>query len=139
MAVEALMLSTDEWYQKLQAILMGAKDPGTAIRAICRQVAHDLKKSKWQNGCPIATVTLEAASTIPVIQKAASRHWHRWALSMRDFFAAHNIQVSEAMITTAIAAFEGGLLLARAHRSEKPLLQVGEVLAKLIAEAGTEP
>lgn len=46
--------------------------------------------------------------------------------------------VSDAMITTAIAAFEGALLLARAHRSEEPLVQVGETLAALLSKSAIE-
>lgn len=131
LAVEAMALSTDEWFSKLSGIMNKADDPSAAIRMVCKSMAKQLKESKWENGCPIATVTLEAASTVPTIQQAADRHWKRWHEAIRVYFCGFGLQIPDALITTAIAAFEGGLLLARAHRSEKPLLQVGETLASL--------
>ena len=134
LAVEALALSTGEWFAQLYSVMQDASDVPTAIRNICHEMAKQLKKSKWQNGCPIATVTLEAASTIPSIQKVADQHWKRWHSTLREYFNERGVEISEDLITTFIAAFEGALLLARAHRSEKPLLQVGETLARLVQD-----
>ncbi|MFZ5630288.1 MAG: TetR/AcrR family transcriptional regulator [Spirochaetota bacterium] len=138
LAVEALALSTDEWFSQLSAIMNKAADPSAAIRMVCKAMAKQLKESKWENGCPIATVTLEVASTIPAIQQAADTHWKRWHEAIRAYFCRFDMQVPDALITTAIAAFEGGLLLSRAHRSEKPLLQVGETLAPLFENLATQ-
>ena len=132
LAVEALAYSTREWFLMLHSIMYAANDVPTAIRNVCKEMAKQLKKSNWENGCPIATVTLEVASTIPAIQQAADNHWKDWHTAIREYFTLHNLHVSDAMITTSIAAFEGALLLSRAHRSEEPLLQIGETLAMLI-------
>jgi len=132
LAVEALALSTEEWFQRIQRILQAAPDPASAIRSVCKEMGKELKKSNWENGCPIATVTLEVASTIPSIQKAADKHWKRWHEAIRLYFQAFGKELSDAEITTAIAAFEGGLLLARAHRSVEPLIQIGDTLASLL-------
>lgn len=130
LAVEALKYSTSLWFDDLTKVLEKSASPSEAIKEICRFLAQQLKKSNWQNGCPIATITLEAASTIDSIQETATQHWTRWHQHIKEFFKAHKFEIPDATVTSSIAAIEGALLLARAHKSEVPLLQVGEFLAQ---------
>ena len=133
LAVAALEASGVEWRTRIEAAVEGAPDLGGAIDAVVRVLADDLAASDWQNGCPVAAVALEATS--PVVHAAVERHYARWQDEIAERIARFGVAKAAAaqLATVALAAIEGGLLLARVQRSKAPLLAVGAALRAMTA------
>ncbi|MCC5814054.1 MAG: TetR/AcrR family transcriptional regulator, partial [Leptospira sp.] len=111
--IESLIYSTGEWFEKLDSILNKASNPSDAIIKICKFLADDLAKSNWENGCPIATVTLEVASQKPAIQEISQKHWKRWEEKIHNYLKDNKVKsTSPELVNLIITSIEGSLLLA---------------------------
>ena len=62
LAAEAVARSGSDLGEMLATLLGGADTPA-AMRAITAAMGAHLKRSRWHNGCPIATTALEMAIT----------------------------------------------------------------------------
>ncbi|MCC5816370.1 MAG: hypothetical protein JJT78_16590, partial [Leptospira sp.] len=99
----------------------------------CKFLADDLAKSNWENGCPIATVTLEIASQKDAIQAIAKNHWKKWEAKIQEFLKDNKVKsTGPELVNLIITSIEGSLLLARAYKSKDPLIQTGKILSELL-------
>lgn len=137
LAVAALIASSNEWRDRIEAVVDAAADQGEAIIAVCRTLADALVASDYQLGCPIATVALEAAATTPAVQGAIASHFTELTTGIARRLEATGVAapIAREMATFVIAALEGALLLAKVRRDVQPLLTVGATLRSLIALA----
>ncbi|WP_040804058.1 TetR/AcrR family transcriptional regulator [Nocardia concava] len=97
------------------------------IERVLRQLGDRLEESEWRKGCPVATVALETAASHDSIQQACSEVYSGWEDTVRARLAGR--PGADDLATTILALIEGGLLLARAHRSREPLNRVGRQIA----------
>ena len=87
--------------------------------------------SNFRDGCPLATVMLEAASELPALQAAGQAAFRSW----RAVFAALFIEAGDAPAAAesralrSLALVEGALLLARVQQSP-------DLLRTLVAACG---
>ncbi len=136
LAVAALAQSGEEWRTRVEAAVAGAKDLGDAIDKIVHALADDLEASGWENGCPVAAVALESISK--PVRKAVVAHYTAWQDNVTDGLVERfgvPRAIAAQLTTVALAAIEGGLLLARVHRSREPLITVGRALQAMAAMA----
>ncbi len=134
LACAALAESGAAWRALLEQVIDGVDDPRAAIVAVCRALADELERSRFQNGCPIATVALEAAASSDAVQATCAEQYRIWQLLIERRLAALGVpeRAAEDAATMVLAAIEGAMLLARTHRSREPLERVGRVLASLL-------
>src|SRR5689334_21701001 len=117
------------------AAALASGDPSTAIRAFADSWRAILDESDYGAGCPIVASTL-AGEQNPTARELAGARFARWQEMIATALRDRGVSPSraDAVSTTAIAAIEGAVILARAQRSVVPLERVAGELERLIAE-----
>jgi TetR/AcrR family transcriptional repressor of lmrAB and yxaGH operons len=123
LATEAIQESGRETQALMQAAIAEHPDPGAALEAAVLALAHQLQDSDFANGCPLATVALEASHTSENIRKACMDGYERWLQMLQTPIVEQGVpaDVARDMACFALSAIEGALLLSRVQRSIKPL------------------
>ena len=137
LAAEAVRRSAAEWRAAIAAVIAAAPSPQGAIRAVCEWLADRLEGSGFRDGCPVATVALEAAPTSQPIHEACAEAFQIWQQVIEDDLRGAGVPAprSERLATTVLAAIEGAMVLAKAQRSGAPLRRVGAELPALLRAA----
>ena len=63
LACAALEGAGSRYRELIEALVAAAPHPGDAVYAVCEFLGQSLEASKFTEGCPLATVGLEASST----------------------------------------------------------------------------
>lgn len=126
LAAESLQLSGGEFCAQLEQV--GSLDEALEL------LGQRLIESDFQDGCPIATVALDAAGQSEQIRAACDQAYLSWEQVIAGFLAGQGIKGAEALATTVLAAIEGALLLAKTRKDVTPLRQVGEHLNLLVSK-----
>jgi AcrR family transcriptional regulator len=113
---------------------LATEDPPRAVRAFADSWIPILRDSDFGAGCPVVAATLEGT---PETRTAAGVAFARWEELLADGLAAHvgDRERARSLATLAIAAIEGGVVLARAERSVAPLERIADELERLIGAA----
>ncbi len=134
LCVEALREATTRMTDSITKIFGRNSSPASALRDFSTSFAKRLESSDFRHGCPVATVTLEAASESEALRevcKQAYADWHRViADNLRT--AGYRRADADGMATLVLSAIEGGLILSRAKRSVSPLRVLTSQIAKLL-------
>jgi TetR/AcrR family transcriptional repressor of lmrAB and yxaGH operons len=98
-------------------------------------MASGLEASGYRDGCPIATVALEAAASSEPIAREAVKAFDGWTGAIERWLrdAGTPSATARRRAVLVLAALEGALLLARAARDLAPLEEVREELRALLA------
>ncbi|WP_367132777.1 TetR/AcrR family transcriptional regulator [Saccharothrix sp. HUAS TT1] len=126
LAVEAVALAGNDLRAALTAVLAAEPDPAKALSQALELLGGQLLASDFRNGCPIATVALDAASDSEPIRAACDEVYRSWHQVIAEHVG------DDDLATVALAAIEGALLLARTRRSLDPLHAVGARLGALL-------
>lgn len=134
LALAALACSGNSMQKELLEVVARFKDPADALQGVIDYFADHLEATGFLMGCPIATVALEAAATSDRLQAVCSKQYGEWEQQLNAYLRLHGLKPEDADDTAALvlAAIEGGLLLARAHRDVRPLRAAGRSLARLL-------
>jgi TetR/AcrR family transcriptional repressor of lmrAB and yxaGH operons len=129
---EALEVSAIAITTALRALTAGAPSAGAAVGGAIDLLAARMEEARFEKGCPIAATALDASSVSRGIARQCAHAYERWTDVLAARIAADGVEVEEAhdLALFALAAIEGGLLLARARRSRAPL---DAVKARLVA------
>ena len=108
----------------------------STVRAIERFIdvmAEQLQRTAFHEGCPIATVALEAAPTSEAIGAATSDAFASWIDLLASRFEQDGLKPAAARsrATLVIAALEGALVLSKASRTTEPLRTIRTHLPRL--------
>lgn len=133
LAVAAMARSGERLRRAIVAILDSGADLGESLGRLVDAMAIGLEGSSFQDGCPIATVTLEAASGSDAVRAAADAVFTTWLQALRARLLAAGLTAEEAerRALLVLAAIEGALILARARRDTGPLTAVRDELVAL--------
>ena len=136
LACAALEESGAMWRALLDGVITAAPDLGEAVERVCGVLAEALAASKWESGCPLATVALEASAHSEKVRQTCASHYVAWEDIIGDKLHALGIAHGEArrIATFGLAAIEGALLLAKVKRDPEPLLTTGAMLRDLLAQ-----
>ncbi len=123
--------------RSLQALADGGHPPGELLRAYAGQLAGWMAQSDFRDGCPIATVLLEAAADEPAIRAAGARAGAGWTRVLDRALREHGVAPRRArrLALTAIAALEGALIQARVAADTTPIAEVAGEIAGLFDQA----
>jgi AcrR family transcriptional regulator len=118
----------------IAAVMRSSEGPAEALARLVDALAHGLESSGFQEGCPIATVTLEAASRSEAIRSVAAEVFESWIEALKQSLASAGLDAKTARrrAVLALAAIEGALILARARGDSEPLAAVREELVQLM-------
>jgi TetR/AcrR family transcriptional repressor of lmrAB and yxaGH operons len=135
LAIAALDQAGEQWRVRIEAAVEHAPDLAHAIEAVVTLLADDLEASKWENGCPVAAVALEATSK--PVRAAVAAHYADWQTGVAERLERFGLPapLAQQLATVALAGIEGALLLARVQRSREPLIVVGRSLQAMAALA----
>jgi AcrR family transcriptional regulator len=111
--------------------------PVAGLRAFVELWRADFERSGYRAGCPIVAVAVENHDDAPELLDVAARAFDAWrtafAASLRD--AGVPEPRAERLAALVVSAVEGAIVLSRAERDPKPLLDVAAELEDAIAAA----
>lgn len=134
LALAAMLREGGKLRIAIASILDSSDDCGEALGSLVDALAHGLESSRFQDGCPIATVTLEAATRSRAVHEAAAAVFDSWieALEERLLVGGLDAGTARRRAVLALAAIEGALILARARQDLEPLTAVRDELVALV-------
>lgn len=124
----------DQGTHALEALLSTRSSPEDVVRAYNDALAELLLHSGFIDGCPIATVALEAAPRNDAIADHIQQIFTRWILILRKALLRTGLarHSAEIVAATTLAATEGGLIVARAARDDAEMKPVRAGLVALV-------
>jgi len=133
LAVAAMQRTGEQLRAAVAGILASSEDAGEAIARLIGLLGEGLERSGYSDGCPIATVTLEAAGGSESIRAAAAATFDSWldALAQRLVKTGMSAPAATQRALLVLSAIEGALVLARATQDLAPLAAVREELRTL--------
>ena len=132
LAVESVQLSGRELGDGIAAALASTPDPAIALERILVLLGEHLVASDFREGCPVATVALDAAAQSEPIRAACAGVYDSWQDLVAGHLRAAGVDDADGLATTFVAAVEGAILLARTRRDVTPLQTVGAHLRALL-------
>jgi AcrR family transcriptional regulator len=140
LAAASLTDSGASYQQLFELIADDAPDVVAAFASFFDGAADTLEESDFLDVCPIGTVAREMASTDDALRHAADSVFVGWieAAAARLRAAGVGAAAADELAVTAIAAFEGSLVLARTRRDADLVRGVGRQIAARVAEVVTE-
>jgi TetR/AcrR family transcriptional repressor of lmrAB and yxaGH operons len=135
LALAAMKREGGQLRAAIAATMRSGGDTGEALGRLVDALADGLESSGFRDGCPIATVTLEAASRSQAIREAAADVFESWVAALEERLAADGMEAKAARrrAVLTLAAIEGALILARARGDSEPLAAVREELVALVS------
>jgi AcrR family transcriptional regulator len=115
------------------------QEPVEAVDAVCKRWAAIVRASDFSAGCPIVAATLEGERE-PAVRDVAGEVFRSWEDAFAAAFRRHGLAAARArsIATLLIASVEGGIVLARAQHSTRPLERVAAELRDTVARALAE-
>jgi TetR/AcrR family transcriptional repressor of lmrAB and yxaGH operons len=133
LALAAMEQSGEQLRGAIATVMAAEASFAEGLGAIVDALGAGLEASGYRDGCPIATVTLEAAGGSEEVRVAAAAVFAGWleALSARLQTEGLDAQAAERRALLVLAAIEGALILARARRDLAPLRAIRQELLGL--------
>jgi AcrR family transcriptional regulator len=99
-----------------------------ATRDFFDAAADALKAMDYADPCPIATVSMEVASTNDALRQACADAFQSWIQRTADYLAAAGIKPHESreVAVAVLATLEGGFMLGRAFHDPAPVRLAGD-------------
>ncbi|HUY23601.1 MAG TPA: TetR/AcrR family transcriptional regulator [Acidimicrobiales bacterium] len=134
LGAEAVARSGAGFRRVLESVLEG-NDPAASVRAMFDLSAAALEASDYRDGCPVATVALEAASTSEPLRLACAAVFESWADALEERLVRARVDagVARELAVFGLAAFEGAIVLSRTARTTRPLVVCGEAVSAVVA------
>jgi TetR/AcrR family transcriptional regulator, lmrAB and yxaGH operons repressor len=113
---------------------MSSGDPAVAVMAWIDGAQRRLAGSGYEKGCPLATIALETTAEDVEIRAALGAGFARVRVRMEKGLlgAGYPPASASSLAALILAAYEGGLLQARAAGTPEPMNLVGEALLSLL-------
>jgi TetR/AcrR family transcriptional repressor of lmrAB and yxaGH operons len=136
LTLASLRAGTQYWRDKLQRLLEAHHSGPAVLRAACEALGARLQRTGWSQGCPVATLTLELATSDETVRLVCAEHFLLWEGFLAEVFVRDGADVATAQswATLALASIEGALLLSRTYQSLVPLERVATALGRLVLD-----
>lgn len=139
-AAEAVAYAGGVVEATLNALVAEHPSAAAAIRAYGGLLAGWFAKSGFREGCPIATTILELAPETEAVTAAGQAAYRRWVEIYTAALVRDGAEPSRAatLARTAVAAYQGALILARVERNAGPIHDITAEIAALFEVAGRD-
>lgn len=131
---EALRFESTRVAQDLQRLIDTGADTPTVLVQFAEALAASLELSDFQLGCPVTTAALELSTDDAAVQAVCAEAYRTWQNTLESLLAERaGIRERPASSFDAeliLAAIEGGLVLARAHRDGNVVRRIARQLAE---------
>ena len=114
---------------------LATNDPAQALMAWVTSAQKRLADSGYEHGCPLATIALETTRDDVAIRAALGAGFAliRTRIAAGLVRAGYDEAGAASLAALIVAAYEGGLLQARAAGTPEPMRLVGEALTSLLS------
>jgi TetR/AcrR family transcriptional regulator, lmrAB and yxaGH operons repressor len=128
LAEEVIRYGGDLYAQMIQQCFVAYPDPREAVGAMFAGEARILRSSGFRNGCPVASVALDVASTTETVRKPCAEVFASWIGVLAEGIAASGTEPEMAadLACYILASLEGAIILSRTSRSVRPLEQTAQ-------------
>jgi AcrR family transcriptional regulator len=111
--------------------------PIAGLRAFVEIWRADFERPGYRAGCPIVAVAVESHDDAPELLESAARAFDAWRSAFADSLRGAGVDDHRAdrLAALVVSAVEGAIVLSRAQRDPKPLLDVASELEDVIAVA----
>lgn len=123
LGAEAVRRAGAGYEARIGDVIAGSGSGPAAAKRMFDVASRALERSDFADGCPIANVAVEAANSSETLRGACSDVFESWARVAAEQLEADGLGPAEARRAAAfvVAAFEGAITLARAHKSTEPI------------------
>ncbi|MBB4685326.1 TetR/AcrR family transcriptional regulator [Amycolatopsis jiangsuensis] len=141
---EAVRTSGMQYIELFDLFVGPAPDLVSGLETFFAAAVTTLLDTDYVEGCPIATVALEVATTNEPLRKATADVFTAWIDAGTEKFAVFGLPEDTARTLTIalINNLEGAFVLARSMRSTEPMAVAGasvvDVARRLLAELGQD-
>jgi TetR/AcrR family transcriptional regulator, lmrAB and yxaGH operons repressor len=135
LATEAITHSGQRYLKLFDLVYArSGDDPAQSIHAFFHLSVDALEQSGFADGCPIATVALEAASTSEPLRHACDAVFTSWQQATATFLTRSGAPPDRGagLATYILAAFEGAIVLSRAAHDTGPLRVTADIVTATI-------
>jgi TetR/AcrR family transcriptional regulator, lmrAB and yxaGH operons repressor len=136
LAEEAIRYGGELYAQMIRQCFAAYPDPRDAVGAMFTGEARILKSSGFRNGCPVASVALDVASTTEKVRKPCAEVFASWIAALAEGIAGSGTPAETAtdLATYILASLEGAIILSRTSKSVKPLEQTAQFVLHTLEE-----
>src|ERR1700751_3067692 len=119
LGAEVVRHAADRYAALIAKAFAAYPDPADAVAAVFKAEAKLLAESKFRNGCPVAAVTLDVASTVEELREPCAQAFDRWIEPIARGLGATGVPAKEArtLASHVLSSLEGAILLCRAEHS----------------------
>lgn len=130
LAAAAVRASGEAIVERLTALADHAGGPIEAVDRFCEYYVEQLERSGFRKGCPLATVTLEAAADVDAMHAACGGAFDAIVSLLAERLGREGVAAEPARRAAdfAVASIEGALLVAKARRSTAGLVEMRDHL-----------
>jgi TetR/AcrR family transcriptional repressor of lmrAB and yxaGH operons len=134
LAIAAIRAIVERIISSLDQVLAAHPDPAAAFERWVEGAQRHLAASRFERGCPLATVALESASDDVAIREALAQAFATIRERIGSALQASGVPAPQAQGVAALmlAAYEGGLLQARVAGNAEPMARATGTLLTLI-------
>lgn len=134
LAVAAVEATVERLCAMLDQRMGPGNDPAAALMAWINGAQQRLEASGYERGCPLATIALETTADDVEIRAALGAGFARIRTRIGDALlrAGYENATAASLAALIVAAYEGGLLQARAAATPEPMQLVGDALLSLL-------
>lgn len=134
---EVIRVAGGMYGQLVNAVVDEYDDVATGIAEAFRLAGVHLADSGWLDACPIATMTLETASSSEPMRTASHEVFEAWFAQLAERYEAAGIDAARArpLAIATLSLLEGAFIFARAARTTEPLDAAGRQAADAVRAA----
>ncbi|MCA1655408.1 MAG: TetR/AcrR family transcriptional regulator [Pseudonocardiaceae bacterium] len=136
LASEAVALGARSVTELIDRAFATSPDAGAALHLFAEVFAGNLTRSGYRDGCPVATVTLDAATESELIRTSCAASFAGWRDAIAGWLerGGHGPDTAGELAVVVLSAFEGAMVLARALHDVAPLYAVANSLGRWLDE-----
>ena len=139
LAAESVARSGGELGERMAAVVATAPDGPAAIVALGELFAASLVGSDFREGCPVATVALEAAADNDQIRSTCDGVYGAWMAGLTVRLTQWGVAEERAGVVAelVLSGIQGALLLARVKKDAGVVTRMAGELADLVGRETT--
>jgi TetR/AcrR family transcriptional repressor of lmrAB and yxaGH operons len=137
LAAESVSLAGGELGARMGAVVSSAPDAGAAVIGLGGLFAAELESSGFRDGCPVATVALDAAGQSEPIRGACRGVYESWLDGLAAYLRSQGVPARKAadLASLTLSSLQGALLLARVQHDTSVIHSVTRQLGGLVKDA----
>jgi TetR/AcrR family transcriptional repressor of lmrAB and yxaGH operons len=123
LGAEIVRHAADHYAHLIAKAFAAYPEPADAVAAVFKAEARILTESKFRNGCPVAAVTLDVASTVEELRESCAEAFDLWIETIARGLGATGLPAKDArtLASYVLSSLEGAILLSRAEKSVVPI------------------